>query len=410
MDSLNNALRPVFVVFQLMGTFPVGGILQRSPIGLRFRWISVQFLFSLTLIVVGLVMSYIEFERLQRIGANAHNTVGTLFYVDTVLIMALLVNLARKWRPLALEWERVEREFLPKEAGEAKRSLRKTVWFTSGIMIVCGLLDVLLSKTADVINQSHEAKFCNWEIKSFAHYFASRHYSFIFKHIPYNIPVLAFFEYYNAALSMAWTCQDFLIIAISMALSHRFRQIYAQIQPFSSGIVIAAEKFWSDIRAQHSLLGQLVRDSNRLLAPLIITSCGTNLYLLCFLLLNISKKQESLAFSVNLWFSLSYLILRTTLVFYHTAMVNETARAPLVICRRIPNIGWCLELERLVDQLRNERVSLSGMGFFHLTKRTMLAMAGTVVTYELVMLKFAKDTAGIGDVKPCSRLAFSKDT
>ncbi|KAL1378566.1 hypothetical protein pipiens_003965 [Culex pipiens pipiens] len=324
--------------------------------------------------IVGLVMVYIEYERLERIGANANNTIGILFYMDTVLIMVLLANLARKWRPLALEWERVDREFLAKEASEVKLSLRKTVWFTSGVMIMCALLEHLLSKTAGIINQSHEAKFCNWEIQSFAHYYASRQYAFIFKHIPFNLPVLAFFEYCNAALTMAWTCQDLLIILISMALSHRFRQIYAQIQPFSSGIVIAAEKFWSDIRAQHSLLGQLVRDSNRLLAPLIITSCGTNLYLLCFLLLNISKKQESLAFSVNLWFSLSYLILRTTLVFYHTAMVNETARAPLVICRRIPNIGWCLELERLVDQLRNERVSLSGMGFFHLTKRTMLAV------------------------------------
>ncbi|KAL9700355.1 hypothetical protein quinque_003796 [Culex quinquefasciatus] len=410
MDSLNNALRPVFVVYQLMGTFPVGGILQRSSVGLRFRWLSVQFLFSLTLIIVGLVMVYIEYERLERIGANANNTIGILFYVDTVLIMALLANLARKWRPLALEWERVDQEFLAKETGEAKRSLRKAVWFTSGVMIVCGLLEHLLSKTAGIINQSHEAKFCNWEIQSFAHYYASRQYAFIFKHIPFNIPVLAFFEYCNAALTMAWTCQDLLIILISMALSHRFRQIYAQVQPFSSGIVIAAEKFWSDIRAQHTLLGQLVRDTNRLLAPLIIASCGTNLYLICFQLLNISKKQESLASSVNHWYALCYLIVKTNLVFYHTAMVNETARAPLAICRRIPNIGWCLELERLVDQLRNERVSLSGMGFFHLTKRTMLAMAGTVVTYELVMLKFAEDTEGIGDVKPCSRLAFSKDT
>lgn len=142
MDSLNNALRPVFVVYQLMGTFPVGGILQRSSVGLRFRWLSVQFLFSLTLIIVGLVMVYIEYERLERIGANANNTIGILFYVDTVLIMALLANLARKWRPLALEWERVDQEFLAKETGEAKRSLRKAVWFTSGVMIVCGLCKI----------------------------------------------------------------------------------------------------------------------------------------------------------------------------------------------------------------------------------------------------------------------------
>ena len=139
MDTLNNALRPVFAVFQLMGTFPVGGILQRNPIGLRFRWFSVLFFFSLTLIVVGLVMTYVEYERLERIGANAKNTIGILFYVDTVLIMALMANLARKWRHLALEWERVDLEFIVKEASEPKRSLRITVWATSSVMLVCGL-------------------------------------------------------------------------------------------------------------------------------------------------------------------------------------------------------------------------------------------------------------------------------
>ena len=84
-------------------------------------------------------MTYVEYERLERIGANAKNTIGILFYVDTVLIMALMANLARKWRHLALEWERVDLEFIVKEASEPKRSLRITVWATSSVMLVCGL-------------------------------------------------------------------------------------------------------------------------------------------------------------------------------------------------------------------------------------------------------------------------------
>ncbi|XP_055635562.1 gustatory receptor for sugar taste 64a-like isoform X3 [Toxorhynchites rutilus septentrionalis] len=358
LDSFNNAMCPIFAFFQLIGTFPVTGIRQKEHIDLRFKWFSMRTMFSFVLIVIGLVMSYIEYERLYRVGVNARNIVGIVFYINTVLILILLVNLARHWRSLAIKWEYVDRLFQNRD--KIGRSLNFKIRVASCVLILCGILEHLLSKAADVYNQYHEAKFCHWDVDNFPRYFASRHYSFIFKHIPFNILILLFTEYANFALTMAWTCQDLMIILFSIGLSFHFEQIFVKVRCFSTGITIADEKFWVDIRSQYVLLCDLVNETNELLAPLIISSCGTNLYLICFQLLNITRKEESFASLIDHCYALAYLICKTALVFYSAAMINETAKAPLAICTKIPNIGWCLELDRFTSQLRTQRVAFSG--------------------------------------------------
>lgn len=80
------------------------------------------------------------------------------------------------------------------------------------------------------------------------------------------------------------------------------------------------------------------------------------------------------------WCSLINLIIQTVMVFYSASMMHETAKAPLAICSRIPNFGWCSELERYIGQLKSDRVAYTGMGFFHLTKRSILAVGGDMLT------------------------------
>ncbi|XP_058448775.1 gustatory receptor for sugar taste 64a-like [Malaya genurostris] len=365
---------------------------------------------TITLIVIlGLIMCYIEYERLERIGVNAKNIIGIIFYLDTVIITILMINFSRKWHSVATQWQYVESVFRCYADHRKQSNLKSMIRNVSSVLIGCGILEHFISKLSLVYLQYQEANFCHWDVHDFPRYFASRNYSFIFKYIPYNILVLVFMEYANAALTMAWTCQDLMIILISQGLAHYFQIIYDQVRLFNNGIMITSEQFWIDIRYQYKLVCSLVDAANDLLAPLIITSCGTNLYLICFQLLYITEKSEDTITLINHWYALVYLVLKMTLVLYSAAMINETSRAPLNICTKVPNAGWCLELDRFINQLRTEQVALSGMGFFYLTKRTMLGMAGTVVTYELVMLKFAEDTEGIGDVAPCSKLAFSKD-
>ncbi|XP_029719380.2 gustatory receptor for sugar taste 64a-like [Aedes albopictus] len=329
--------------------------------------------------------------------------------MDTVISTSLLVMLARKWHKLAVHFDEIHKIFSAVSDGKMKNGIHLPIRIAAGVLLTCGFLQHMSSKTADLYNQYREAEYCGWEMQNFSHYFASRNYSFIFKHIRYNILILLFFEFASTALTMSWSCHDLMIILTSIGITFYFRQIVERVQPFKSGVMIANEKFWMEIRSHYVLLCELVKETNGSLSLIIIHSCGKNLYLLCYELINISRKDESIFSFVHHWCSLINLIIQTVMVFYSASMMHETAKAPLTICSRIPNFGWCSELERYIGQLKSDRVAYTGMGFFHLTKRSILAMAGSVVTYELVMLKFAEDTEGVGDVKPCSNLAFSKD-
>ncbi|XP_055605248.1 gustatory receptor for sugar taste 64a-like [Uranotaenia lowii] len=407
--TFNTTMVPAFVSFQMFGFFPVTGILgSKTSIDLRFRWWHPKTLFSVLIALLGMLMCYVEYRRVDRTGVNAGNLIGVVFYADTVVCMALMLKLARKWRSFALMWDQYELSNSNDGNFPRIKIITAARWFTI-IFVVVGLIEHFLSKINGYVSYYEEAAYCNWSVENFPKYFASRRFGFLFKHIRYNLFLLLFFEYCNVALTLTWTGMDLTIVLVSFVISCNFHWINSKLSPFKDGFSIAREGFWIEIREQYVQVCCLVNKASELLAPMIIHSCATNIYLICYAFLTFTWAETGTLTLVNHWFSLFFMIGKTVLMFYSASMVNETSKYPLKTCTAVPNIGWCIELDRFVNQLRTHRVALSAMGFFDLTKRTMLALAGTVITYELVMLNFAKDTAHVGNVIPCSRLAFSRD-
>lgn len=87
---------------------------------------------------------------------------------------------------------------------------------------------------------------------------------------------------------------------------------------------------------------------------------------------------------VYFWFSLIFLILRTSAVSLFAARINDEAKKPSKFLRNVPSSSWNAEARRLFDDVIFNTVALSGMQFFFLTRTIILRMAGTIVTYELV--------------------------
>jgi gustatory receptor len=75
-------------------------------------------------------------------------------------------------------------------------------------------------------------------------------------------------------------------------------------------------------------------------------------------------------------------------MFLCASTIHENSIKPLKIIRSIPNEGWDQEIERFDDQIRNEVSALSGMKFFHLTRKVLFALASTILTYVLVLLQY----------------------
>ncbi|XP_055373595.1 gustatory receptor for sugar taste 64f-like [Condylostylus longicornis] len=101
------------------------------------------------------------------------------------------------------------------------------------------------------------------------------------------------------------------------------------------------------------------------------------------------------------WFSLTFLICRTAFVSLCASKIYDESKKPLKILRSIPGKFYKNEAKRFLELIVNTQAALSGMNFFHITRKFMLSVAGTIVTYELVLIQlhFTFDTEGGQD--PC---------
>lgn len=80
--------------------------------------------------------------------------------------------------------------------------------------------------------------------------------------------------------------------------------------------------------------------------------------------------------------------MRTFGVSLFAARMNDESKKPVKILQTVPSSSWSIETKRLYDDVIFNNVALSGMDFFHLTRALILRMAGTIVTYELVLMQF----------------------
>lgn len=96
------------------------------------------------------------------------------------------------------------------------------------------------------------------------------------------------------------------------------------------------------------------------------------------------------------WYSLVFLVMRTLAVSLYSADINDESKQPLKVFRSVPPESWCLELKRFTSEVSRDVIALSGMRFFHLTRTLVLSVAGTIITYELVLVQFNTSASGNG--------------
>lgn len=114
------------------------------------------------------------------------------------------------------------------------------------------------------------------------------------------------------------------------------------------------------------------------------------------------RPLDNVVHAIYFWYSLIFLISRTLAVLLYTSTIHDESREPLAIIQKVPKEGWCNEAQRFFNQVLNDRIALSGKKFFHLTRKLILKIAGTIVTYELVLIQFNSVDEAANDNNPCT--------
>ncbi|XP_058817464.1 gustatory receptor for sugar taste 64a-like [Topomyia yanbarensis] len=391
---------------QMMGIFPISGVFSHDAHKIRLDWVSVPVILNLVVLATALFNVTTEYFRLQDVGINPKNINGLLFFIDCITISVLFLHVATKWNKVAIMWEQVDRIFVQEPYGtfSSRWTLRRKIRIATVVLLLLALAEHLLSIVSLANEQREEIKKCGWEknITDIFRHFALRKFPNVYVKFPYSTFSAVYFLYISAALTVYWNFLDIFIILVSIAIATRFGQIHTYLRTMTNGGLLPNEQLWVRVRTHYVSVCELLELVDRTVSWLVLVSCTTNLYFICLQILNVSQKLLYIMSDIYYWFSLLFLIGRTATMFLCAARIHETAKKPMDVVSKIPNAGWCVELDRFATQLKSETVALTGMGFFNMTRQLLFSMAGTIVTYELVMLKFDKETKGRGYIRPCT--------
>ncbi|GAB0095007.1 Gustatory receptor [Sergentomyia squamirostris] len=385
-DSFQRAIYPALLCAEIFGLFPVVGVKHFRPEKLNFSWKNIRTSLTIIYIAIGTLMLIFNLRQIIIIGMTAKNFVGLAFYSCCIASYISFLCLSRKWAAIMHVWVEKENVFLNYPYQVNRIPVVIHVRLIAFIFLSMALLEHALALGNSAYNIFAEASYCKYNIPDTSKYYFLQRFQFVFQVIPYNFPLGLLLTWMNFCLTLSWNLMDIFTIMISLGLTKRFEQINDRLNLIKGKAV--PESYWQQIRLHYVQVCEIVEYVEGILSPMILISCTNDLYFICYQLLNIFDYLPHQINYVYFWYSLLYLILRTICLFLYTAEINDQANKPIEVLKTIPTFAWCVELDRFIHQTARESICLSGMRFFFFTRKLLLSMIGTVVTYELVLMQF----------------------
>ncbi|CAL7948631.1 unnamed protein product [Xylocopa violacea] len=396
-ESFHCAIGPVLNVAQVFGMFPVAGVRSSSLSKLQFKtfsfltiysgFISAMFFFMTALSVIHMLKT-LNVDTLQRRGGIGAATVGAVFYGNSLLASILFFWLSSRWVPFQYEWRAME-QYLDSNYARITR-LRWKFFFISSVVLVLSLIEHVLS----VFNN---AKGYDWDgsnstFRNFLQIYTLESHSFLFDTMDYNFIFGLYIFVISKVATFTWNFTDLFIMLVATGLAERYKSL-------NKKLIITVTKYrptfpWNELREDYALLSCVVKKVDEHISPIILLSFANNLYFICLQLLNglsiTSEENNSLA-AAYFFGSFAFLIGRTCAVILLTARINDQSKKALPYLYNCSTSNYSIEAQRLQCQLTTDEVALTGLRFFSITRNFMLAVAGAVITYEVLLLQFNDD-------------------
>ncbi|XP_055909609.1 gustatory receptor for sugar taste 64e-like isoform X2 [Eupeodes corollae] len=377
------------VLAQVFGLLPVRGVTSKSAADLSFSFKNFRTMNSVFVVMcyttcMGLTYSWALKQQFK------FDTIETIiFYTSIFSISVAFFNLARKWPSVMKQWELVESKLPPLQSQMEKRKLSHQIKMITTVTCVLSLIEHILSMLSSI----YYANACPARPDPIESYLQGNFIQ-LFSFVDYNNWLGMFGKYLNVLSTFAWNFTDIFIMTVSVGLSSGFRQLNADLLKMARKPT--TEAYWINSRVNYRNLCKLCDKVDDAVSSITLLGFSNNLYFICGKIMKSIQKKPSFTHTLYFWFSLFYLLGRTLALSLYSADIHDESRRPMLVFRAVPREYWCKEIKRFAQEVSTDLVALSGMKFFHLTRSLVLSVAGTIVTYELVLLQFNKEEV-IGD-------------
>ncbi|EDS43730.1 Gustatory receptor 64f [Culex quinquefasciatus] len=387
MDDFWGALKPVIFVAQIFTLFPVQGVLAKDVYGINFRWRSLRTLYSLFFVVLAFIALCAQINLTALFTVTTGQVAGILYFGLNLTGAICFLIISRKWRAMMIRWKSQEDVYLRPPYRVYGRSLKFKIRLIGFSVIILAIIEDLLHVASSIKIHHKYINFCNvtgtfWEL------YYNREHPQVFKYVSYNLPTVLLVEFTHKVYLFIWTFMDLFITLISIGLLTRFEQFYQRIEHLKGKS--KPEVFWAEVRGDYTKISSLVTYLDEILSPMILITCASDVFFITFQLYMTVRMKTTSITTIYYRFSLIFLIFRALLMLLTSSHVYVASRKPLEILRAVPMSSWTTSVQRFINEILTIDNALSGHRFFYLKKSVILAMAGTLITYELVMLSEEK--------------------
>ncbi|XP_011062451.1 PREDICTED: gustatory receptor for sugar taste 64e-like [Acromyrmex echinatior] len=408
-ESFHCVMGPVLVMAQLFGILPVSGILMPSPLQIEFVKFSVRTIYSVfisgmvlfmaTLSIIHMIktLDSTTFEVQEGIVAA---TSGAIFYVNCVMGLIIFFWLSSRWVNLQRDWRSMEL-FIDSNKMERPK-LRWKLYLIAASILFVALIEHILSILVHVKKYDWSGKSDNATFLNFLEIYCMSSHAFILEILLKNFGYFKTLEFlfsvkYNLALGIfifivsklatfTWNFTDIFIAMVATGLAERYKTLNKYV---ISSISKHRPIDWSELREDYAVLSFMVKKVDNDISPIIFLSFVNNLYFICLQLLKgLSKSNNGIISDIYFFESFLFLIGRTMIVTLLTARIHDQSKVILPILFTCSASTYDKETERLLHLLSTDNITLTGMRFFSITRNFLLAVAGAIVTYEVVLLQF----------------------
>ncbi|XP_023720513.1 gustatory receptor for sugar taste 64f isoform X1 [Cryptotermes secundus] len=378
-NSMHRSMCWVLLVAQAFALCPVQGITGRRAEELRFTWRSVRVFYTSIVILALLVSLGFSFTWFLVVGFTFPASGALMFYGTGLTCCALFLNLGTKWPELALLWQRTENSQI-RYGYPTNLSLK--IRTLTVIILTLALVEYLLSNA----NRMYIASQCSTGGFDLVRRYIMVTHRHVFEVVGYSSGMAVFTAVVSIIASFYWSYADVFVMLISIALASRFKLLNSCLKKVKGKMM--PEGFWRSVREDYNDLSHLTSCVDSRVSSIVLLCFATNLFYICQQLLNSMNNSVSTIQATYFYLSFGYLLLRTMAMALSAASIYDESRAAKDVLYAVPAHNYQVEVHRFLVQVSTDNISLTGLNFFPVTRTVLLTLAGTIVTYEIVLVQF----------------------
>ncbi|KAJ1523406.1 hypothetical protein ONE63_001270 [Megalurothrips usitatus] len=388
-SSFLKGLKPAATLAQWFSLLPVAKPADDQEA--TFRWKSFRFAYAVVVIIGSFVESIFSLLRMFETGVTFYTSVNVMFYTTSIVTSVVFVKMSLEWRDKFSYWSRVEQE-LSALNGEPPRLVANMVIMTT-VVIVLAAVEHILSIVSTLV-QMYPCYDRGGLYLLIEGYYLMK-YRKLFTVVRFSMTRAVILFVLQIITTFIWNFCDLFVILLSMGLGALLRQLNRGMNNSKGKVLL--EEYWRKKREAYNNLAILTRTMGDYVGPLVLISYASNLYFICLQLLLVTKRTEKSTSLHNAYFffSFSYLVGRTLAMSLLAADVSVESQNPKPALFCVPPASYCSEVRRFLMQVNTDSIAITGCNFFSVTRSFILTVAGTIVTYMVILVQF--DSASDGE-------------